>query len=71
MQIVINVTEDADGRLSGTAGPAGGGVELPFSGRMELLDCLEQLCTTTVGAGDPGADGATEGATDAPSGAER
>jgi hypothetical protein len=45
MQIVIDITRSSDGRLAGTARPAGSpGEGRRFAGVMELVACLEQLC---------------------------
>ena len=48
MQIVIDITRSSDGRLAGTARPAGSpGEGRRFVGVRELVACLEQLCATT------------------------
>lgn len=44
MQILLDVTQSAKGRLTGTAGPAADQDRLPFSGTMELVACVEKLC---------------------------
>jgi hypothetical protein len=47
MQILIDVVRSGDGRLAGTARPAdSAGEGRRFSGVMELVACLEQLCAT-------------------------
>jgi hypothetical protein len=47
MQIIIDVAWSGDGRLAGTARPAGlAGEGRRFAGVMELVACLEQLCAT-------------------------
>jgi hypothetical protein len=43
VQILLNVDQASDGRLSGTAALAGIDVELPFSGNLELLARVEEL----------------------------
>jgi hypothetical protein len=53
MQIVIDVIRSSDGRLAGTAWPAGSGGEgRRFAGVMELVACLEQLCAAASQEGD-------------------
>jgi hypothetical protein len=48
MQIIIDVVQSSDGRLAGTARPAGqAGEGRRFGGVMELIACLEQLCAAT------------------------
>jgi hypothetical protein len=44
MEIVLDITPDATGRLSGTTRPAGGVEARRFSGAMELLAQIEELC---------------------------
>jgi hypothetical protein len=47
MQILIDIARSSDGRLTGTARPAGSAREgRCFTGVMELIACLEQLCAT-------------------------
>jgi hypothetical protein len=46
MEIIIDATRDSAGRLSGTAKAAGGTQERTFSGAMELLASIEELCDT-------------------------
>jgi hypothetical protein len=47
MQILIDVVRSSNGRLAGTARPAdSAGEGRRFSGVMELVACLEQLCAT-------------------------
>jgi hypothetical protein len=47
MQILIDITQSSDGRLAGTARPAASASEgHRFTGVMELVACLEQLCAT-------------------------
>jgi hypothetical protein len=47
MQILIDIARSSDGRLTGTARPAGSASEgRRFTGVMELIACLEQLCAT-------------------------
>jgi hypothetical protein len=43
MQILIDVAQAGDGRLTGTATTAHDD-ELPFSGNLELLARIEELC---------------------------
>ncbi len=45
MQILLNVDQGSDGRLTGTATTAGIDVVLPFSGNLELLARVEELST--------------------------
>jgi hypothetical protein len=53
MKIIIDVVRSSDGRLAGTAKPAGSGGEgRRFTGVMELVACLEQLCATAPQEGD-------------------
>jgi hypothetical protein len=44
MEIVLEVTQSPAGRLSGTVRAAGHAGERAFSGVMELLACIEELC---------------------------
>ncbi len=54
MHILIDITRSSDGRLAGTASPAGSAAEgRRFAGVMELVACLEQLCTTASHHGMP------------------
>lgn len=53
MHIVLDITQSPDGRLVGTAGRRPGRPVLPFSGRLELLARVEQLCG---GGADRGPD---------------
>ena len=54
MQILIDITRLNDGRLTGTARPADSAREgRRFTGVMELVACLEQLCA----AGQPTTEG--------------
>jgi hypothetical protein len=47
MQIIIDVAQSGDGRLTGTAKPAGSAGEgRRFAGVLELVACLEALCAT-------------------------
>jgi hypothetical protein len=46
MEIILDITADPAGRLSGTAKAAGGTHERTFSGAMELLASIEELCDT-------------------------
>jgi hypothetical protein len=53
MQIVIDVVPSSDGRLAGTARPAGSADQgRPFVGVLELVACLEQLCASATQEGD-------------------
>lgn len=53
MQIIIDVARSSDGRLAGTARPAGSASEgRCFTGVMELVACLEQLCASTPQEGN-------------------
>jgi hypothetical protein len=54
MHILIDITRSSDGRLAGTASPAGSAAEgHRFAGVMELVACLEQLCATASHHGMP------------------
>jgi hypothetical protein len=44
MRIILDITQDAAGRLTGTAGAADGTDVRPFYGAMELLNTIEELC---------------------------
>lgn len=44
MQIILDITQDATGHLTGTATAAGGTGERTFYGAMELLSSIEELC---------------------------
>jgi hypothetical protein len=44
MEIVLEVTQSPAGRLSGTVRAAGQTGEVAFSGVMDLLACVEELC---------------------------
>ena len=44
MQIILDITQDATGHLTGTAAAAGGTGERAFYGAMELLSSIEELC---------------------------
>jgi hypothetical protein len=47
MQILLEITQDQNGRLSGSAGlipPTAGASPVPFSGTLELLASVEDLC---------------------------
>jgi hypothetical protein len=47
MQIIIDIAQSGDGRLAGTATPAGSAGEgRRFAGVLELVACLEGLCAT-------------------------
>jgi hypothetical protein len=61
MEIIIDVAKSRDGRLTGTAGLVESQNDLPFTGTMELLACVEELCrrgsaADSVGSG-PGRSG--------------
>jgi hypothetical protein len=54
MQILIDVARSSDGRLAGTVRPADSASEgRRFDGVMELIACLEQLCSTAPQYGTP------------------
>jgi hypothetical protein len=54
MHIIIDVVRSGDGRLAGTARPAGSASEgRRFTGVMELVACLEQLCAAASHHGVP------------------
>ena len=55
MRIILNITQDAAGRLTGTARAANGTSERAFHGAMELLSTIEALCdpVTPPGAAGP------------------
>ena len=58
MQILIDVVRSGDGRLAGTARPAdSAGEGRRFSGVMELIACLEQLCATASHPSEPSTEG--------------
>ena len=44
MRIILDITQDAAGRLTGTAKAADGTSERAFHGAMELLSTIEALC---------------------------
>ena len=44
MQIILDITQDATGHLTGTATVVGGTGERTFYGAMELLSSIEELC---------------------------
>jgi hypothetical protein len=46
VQILLNVDQASDGRLTGTATSAETDDVLPFSGNLELLARIEELSTT-------------------------
>jgi hypothetical protein len=59
MKILIDVTPSTDGRLGGSAGLVGEPHVLQFSGLMELVARIEELCKA-----DPaGSDGSTSSST--------
>lgn len=49
MQIILDITQDATGHLTGTAAAAGGTGERTFYGAMELLSSIEELCEPDAG----------------------
>ena len=50
MQIIIDIAQSGDGRLTGTARLAGSvGEGRRFDGVLELVACLEALCASTEG----------------------
>ena len=56
MQILIDIARSSDGRLTGTARPADSASEgCRFAGVMELVACLERLCTAASHHGMPSA----------------
>jgi hypothetical protein len=44
MKLIIDVVQSPDGRLTGFAVAAGGQAPRPFSGAMELVARVEELC---------------------------
>ena len=52
MKILIDVTPSTDGRLGGLAGLVGEPEVLPFSGLMELVARIEELCRTVPSVRD-------------------
>jgi hypothetical protein len=44
MEIILDIEHDAGGRLSGTARAAGSEHARAFSGAMDLLASIEELC---------------------------
>jgi hypothetical protein len=50
MQIIIDIAQSGDGRLTGTARLASSAGEgRRFDGVLELVACLEALCASTEG----------------------
>jgi hypothetical protein len=58
MRIILDITQDAAGRLTGTAKAADGTSERAFHGAMELFSTIEALCDpgTPPGAAGPARD---------------
>jgi hypothetical protein len=48
MRIILDITQDATGHLTGTASAANGTDERAFHGAMELLSSIEELCGPAV-----------------------
>jgi len=44
VQILVDIAQAPDGRLSGAAAIAGSDDAFPFSGKLELLNRIEELC---------------------------
>jgi hypothetical protein len=63
MRFTVEVRRNADGRLEGTIGVAGGQDEVPFAGVIELVGLIEARLDAAVGpSGRPvGADGRAAG----------
>lgn len=54
MEILLDVTQSPEGRLTGTASLSGGADRLPFSGTLELMARVEQLCRRDRAVTPPG-----------------
>jgi hypothetical protein len=52
MRIILDISQDAAGRLTGTAKAADGTRDRAFYGAMELLSCIEELCDPATPPGD-------------------
>lgn len=52
MQILVNIAGAPDGRLSGTATIVGNDHAFPFSGKLELLNRIEELCRLQLQSDD-------------------
>ena len=59
MQIILDITQDATGHLTGTAAAAGGTGERTFYGAMELLSSIEELCEPAAPPGTAEPDAAS------------
>ena len=59
MQIILDITQDATGHLTGTAAAAGGTGERAFYGAMELLSSIEELCEPAAPASTAQPDAAS------------
>jgi hypothetical protein len=59
MQIILDITQDATGRLTGTAAAADGTGERTFYGAMELLSSIEELCEPAAPASTAEPDAAS------------
>jgi len=66
MEIFIDVTRSSEGRMVGTAHRPSDGSHMPFSGTMELLACIEEMCTTAppVERARPARSGGVESCSD-------
>jgi hypothetical protein len=62
MEIALEVTQSPAGRLSGTVRAAGHTGEMAFSGVMELLACIEELCAREAMVPLPGQPATPDGA---------
>lgn len=45
MELLVDVTAEADGRLTGTVRRPGSSEPVTFSGRLEFLASVERLCS--------------------------
>jgi len=59
VHLVIDVNRSPEGRLIGFAAADGGPTALPFSGIMELVACVEELCQADAGPPEVGHPGWT------------
>ena len=59
MQIILDITQDVTGHLTGTAAAAGGTGERAFYGAMELLSSIEELCEPAAPASTAQPDAAS------------
>lgn len=48
MRIILDISQDSGGRLTGTASAGDGSGQRTFHGAMELLGSIEELCAPAV-----------------------